>query len=327
MSRVLRAYELTLYQADDVIQALCPHAVFPLGLWQRAYEHFWKDYARTASMRQRAECLILPDVEMEPGKRFFTDLCGFDVMAFFRKLSLLINSKITKMGLEYILSETYGTFDNVYPEDRDFLFSTLQKLEQRGPDYYMYDVENLDDEILFLPASSYHFISHIFFDTIMVDRVAVVLHLRDFPLLHEVKGLTHAFVKSVLNPAQQETYVKIEVIAEPIEQIAEIQPPEPQSQGTVQLSTGSKKDCDRIKATRSACEEIAKELYEERQSFESDNAHWKQNLIFDNGKTNWKKFINTVEARLGSKPHYDTAREAWKNVPDKLKHNGRVREQ
>lgn len=162
MSRVRWAYDLTRYQADDLIQVLCPHAVFPLGLWQRAYERFWKDYARAAAMRQRAECLILPDVEMEPGKRFFTDLCGFDVMAFFRKLSLLINSKITKMGLEYILSEPFGTFDNVYPKDRDFLFSTLQKLEQRGPDYYMFDVENLDDEILFLPASSYHFISHIF---------------------------------------------------------------------------------------------------------------------------------------------------------------------
>lgn len=233
MSRVLRAYELTLYQADDLIQALCPHAVFPLGLWQRAYEHFWKDYARTASMRQRAECLILPDVEMEPGKRFFTDLCGFDVMAFFRKLSLLINSKITKMGLEYILSETYGTFDYVYPEDRDFLFSTLQKLEQRGPDYYMYDVENLDDEILFLPASSYHFISHIFFDTIMVDRVAVVLQLRDFTLIHEVKGLTHAFVKSVLNSAPQEAPIQVAVIEEPVMQIADVQSQEPQSQDTV----------------------------------------------------------------------------------------------
>lgn len=233
MSRVRRAYELTLYQADDLIQVLCPHAVFPLGLWQRAYEHFWKDYARAAAMRQRAECLSLPDVVLEPGKRFFTDLCGFEVMAFFRKLSLLINSKITKMGLEYILFETFGTFGDVYTEDRDFLFSTLQKLEQREPDYYMFDVENMNDEILFLPASSYHFISHIFFDTMLVDRVAVVLHLRDFPLLHEVKGLTHAFVKSVLNPVQQEAPIQIEVIAEPIEQIADVQPQEPQSQDTV----------------------------------------------------------------------------------------------
>lgn len=149
MSRVRRAYELTPHQADDLIQALCPHAVFPLGLWEQAYEHFWKNYARTAAMRQRADCPVLPDVVLEPGKRFFTDLCGFDVMAFFRKLSLLIDSKIVKMGLEYILSETFGTFDDVYPEDRDFLFSTLQKLEQRGPDYDVYDVENIDDETLF----------------------------------------------------------------------------------------------------------------------------------------------------------------------------------
>ena len=233
MSRVRRAYELTTHQADDLIQALCPHAVFPLGLWEQAYEHFWKNYARTAAMRQRADCPVLPDVVLEPGKRFFTDLCGFDVMAFFRKLSLLIDSKIVKMGLEYILSETFGTFDDVYPEDRDFLFSTLQKLEQRGPDYDVYDVENIDDETLFLPASSYHFISHIFFDTILVDRVAVVLHLHDFPLLHEVKGLSHAFVNSVFNPVQQEEPIQIELIAEPIELVADVQSQEPQSQETV----------------------------------------------------------------------------------------------
>jgi len=327
MSRVRRGYELAQHQANDLIQALCPHAVFPLGLWQRAYEHFWKDHARSASMRHKVECPLLPEVMLEPGEYFHTDLCAHDVMTFFSKLSLHIDPKMLKKGLEYILAETFDTFDAVYTEDRVFLFSTLEKIEQRGPDYDIYDVENIDDEVLCLPALSYHFISHIFFDTMLVDRVAAVLHLRDFPLLHEQKGLTHAFVKSVLNPVHQETPLKSEEVAPSIEQAAEVQPQEPQGQTTTLGSTGSKKDSERIKATRHACEEVAVDLHNEKQLFECNKSNWKQNLIFDNGKTNWKTFLRTVETRLGFKPHHDAAREAWKHVPDNLKHNGRMREQ
>ena len=327
MSRVRRGYELTPHQANDLIQALCPHAVFPLGLWQRTYEHFWKDYARSASMRYKMECPLLPEVMLEPGKYFYADLCAQNVMTFFSKISLHIYPKILKKGLEYILAETFDTFDTVYPEDRVFLFSTLEKMEQRGSDYDIYDVENSNDEVLCLPASSYHFILHIFFDTMLVDRVAAVLHLRDFPLLHEQKGLTHAFVKYVLNPVLQEIPIKSEEVAKPVEQIAEIQPQKPQEQASAPCSTGSKKDSERIKATQRACEEIADELHNEKQLFEDNKGNWKQLLIFDNGKTNWKTFLRTVETRLGFKPHHDAAREVWKKVPENLKHNGRMREQ
>ena len=327
MSRVRRGYELAQHQANDIIQALCPHAVFPLGLWQQAYEHFWKDYARAASMRYKVECPLLPEIMLEPGKYFHTDLCAHDVMTFFSKLSLHIDPKILKKGLEYILAETFDTFDAVYTEDRVFLFSTLEKIEQRGPDYDIYDVKNSNAEMLCLPASSYHFILHIFFDTMLVDRVGAVLHLRDFPLLHEQKGLTHAFVKSVLNLVQQNVSIGSEEVAPPIEHAAEVQPQEQQEQASAPSSTGSKKDSERIKATRRACEEVADELHNEKQLFEGNKGNWKQNLIFDNGKTNWKAFLGAVEARLGSKPHHDAARDVWKNVPGNLKHNGRMREQ
>ena len=151
MSRVRRGYELAQHQANDIIQALCPHAVFPLGLWQQAYEHFWKDYARAASMRYKVECPLLPEIMLEPGKYFHTDLCAHDVMTFFSKLSLHIDPKMLKKGLEYILAETFDTFDAVYTEDRVFLFSTLEKIEQRGPDYDIYDVKNSNAEMLCLP--------------------------------------------------------------------------------------------------------------------------------------------------------------------------------
>ncbi len=310
-----QAYGLNVHEVNDLIQALCPNAVFPLALWHQAYERFWKDFARGAAIRAKVECPVLPDLVLEPGKYFYTDLCGFDVMAFFRELSLLIDSKIAKMGLEYILAETFDTFDTVYPEERAFLFSTLQKLEQRGPGYNMFDIENIEDELLCLPASSYHFISYTFLDTILVDTVVVIQQLRNCPFLKEGKGITHALVKSVLDALAKET------------ESTSIAPSQPQVQATKPHSTGSKKDTDRIQATRQACEEAAKELLLEKQVFANNKKHWQQNLLFDNGKTNWKTFIGNVEARLASKAHYETAREAWKQVPSSLKHNGRMREQ
>lgn len=233
MSRVRLAYELTPYEADALVQALCPDAVFPLELWHRAYERFWKDYAQTAAMRYKTECLILPDVALTPGKRFFTDLCGFDVMDFFKKLSRCIDSKVLKIGLEYVLSETFSTVDTIYSEERDFLFTTLRKLEQRGPEYDIFAIENIDDEVLFLPNSSYHFISRIFFDTMLVDRAAAILKLHDFPLRHELKGLTHAVVDSILNTPQQKI-PNVSIEATPAaQQTAEVRPLEPQEQDAI----------------------------------------------------------------------------------------------
>ena len=314
MSRVRWAYGLNPHKATGLIQVLCPHAVFPLELWSRAYELFWQDFVRTEAMKNKVEYPALPDIILEPGNIFHTDLCALDVMTFFRKLSVTIHSGPHKKGLEYILAETFDTFDGIYSEERAELFRILQKLEQREPEYDMFDVENMNDEILCLPASGYDFISHIFFDTILVDRVAVVLHLRDYPLLHEVKGLSHAFVKYVLNSLNegaQDTIVDTKL----------------QKQPAVPRSTGSKKDSERIKMTRRVCEKIVEELHSEKDLFEGDKSNWKQCLIFDNGKTNWKTFLSAVETRLGSKPHHDAAREVWKHVPDNFKHNGRMREQ
>ena len=314
LSRVRWAYGLNPHQASALIQALYPHAVFPLELWNSAYECFWKDFAQAEAIKNKSVCPVLPDILPEQGKAFHADLCALDVMTFFRKLSGHIGSGALRKGLEYILDEVFDSIDAPYSEERASLFSTLQKIEQRGHGDNIFDVEHSDDEMLCLPASGYHFISHIFFDTILVDRVAVVLHLRDIPLLREVKGLTHAFVKSVLNSLSEETPDTTTYTP-------------PQEQAPMPRSTGSKKDSERIKATRRVCEEVVEELYSEKQVFEGNKSNWKQCLLFDNGKTNWKTFLGAVATRLGSKPHHDAAREVWKQVPDIFKHNGRMREQ
>ncbi len=315
MGRVRQAYGLSANEVESVIQALWPHAVFPVELWRMAHEQYWRGFADSNQAVYRIESPALPEVDT--AKQFFhVHLCALDVMEFFRKLSLNIQSGPLQQGLQYILDESYEESATLFQEEREFLFKTLLRLETVDPiEQYSPSSELFEEKILSLPPSSYHFISHIFADTVLVDAVAVIRLLRNYPLRQEVKGITHAFVAFVLKTFPEE----LPGAPFSVDQ-AYVQVP-------ASLSTGSRKDHERIQATRQACEEVVKELYREKQVLENNRVKWEQCLLFDNGKTNWKTFIGAVGKRLDLKPHHDTAREAWKMVPESLKHNGRMREQ
>ena len=315
MGRVRQAYGLSANEVESVIQALWPHAVFPVELWRMAHEQYWRGFADSNQAVYRIESPALPEVDTAK-PYFHVHLCALDVMAFFRKLSLNIQAGLLQQGLQYILDELYEDYATLFQEEREFLFKTLLRLETVDPiEQYSPSSELFEEKILSLPPSSYHFISHIFADTVLVDAVAVIRLLRNYPLRQEVKGITHAFVAFVLKTFPEE----LPGAPFSVDQ-AYVQVP-------ASLSTGSRKDHERIQATRQACEEVVKELYREKQVLENNRVKWEQCLLFDNGKTNWKTFIGAVGKRLDLKPHHDTAREAWKMVPESLKHNGRMREQ
>ena len=315
MGRVRQAYKLSANEVESVIQALWPHAVFPVELWRRTHEQYWRGFADSNQAVYQIDSPALPEVDT--AKQFFhVHLCALDVMAFFRKLSLNIQAAPLQQGLQYILDESYEDNATLFQEEREFLFKTLLRLETVDPiEQYSPSSELFEEKILSLPPSSYHFISHIFADTVLVDAVAVIRLLRNYPLRQEVKGITHAFVAFVLKTFPEE----LPGAPFSVDQAYVQSPASP--------STGSRKDHERIQATRQACEEVVKELYREKQVFDDNRAQWRQGLLFDNGKTNWKAFIAAVGKRLDLKPHHDTAREAWKKVPESLKHNGRMREQ
>ena len=95
--------------------------------------------------------------------------------------------------MDVILEESFEDTASVFPKEREFLFSGLERLktedifEQYSPDSPLFE-----KPIFSMPASSYHFIAHIFTDTIMVDRDAAIRQLRHYPLRREVKGITRA---------------------------------------------------------------------------------------------------------------------------------------
>ena len=104
-------------------------------------------------------------------------------------------------------------------------------------------------------------------------------------------------------------------------------PYHPETSVTAPRSTGSRRDIARIKATRQACEEVMKELNQEKQTFDNDNDNWNPKLLFATGKTTKQAFMNAVQERLDEKPHRDTVVAVWNLISCDLKHRGRVPEQ
>ena len=312
LGRVREGYGLTGNEIEKIILALWPDNLFPVELWRRAHETYWRGFADSNQAVYKIESPALPEVDLSV-KYFHAHLCALDMMAFFRKLSLNIQASTLREGLHFILEESYENIDAIFPEEREFLLSTLARLETTDVfEQYSQSSELFEEKILMLSISSYHFISQIFSDSILVDKVAVIRFLRNYPLLREVKGITHALVKEILDSTPY----------------ADISISQPQVQDTAPPSTGSRKDIERITATTEVCEELVKELLQESQTFENDKSAWKPSLLNHViGKTNWVTFFKAATARLGDRPHRAAAREVWEKVPVELKHPGRMPEQ
>lgn len=207
VGQVRQAYDLSANEVERLIQALWSDAVFPMELWHRTHETFWRPFTDSNKTLYKMESPTLPQVNLSL-KRFQTDLFAHDIMEFFRKLSLSIHAHALKQGLTYILEESYENTDSVFPEEREFLFSSLNRLETEDFfEQYSRDSELFEKPIFSIPVSSSHFIAHIFANTIMVDRDAAIRYLRHYPLSREVKGITRALVESVLRAASPESAV------------------------------------------------------------------------------------------------------------------------
>ena len=153
----------------------------------------------------------------DPDAGIQTYLLGFDVMEFFRRISTVVPLDSLRYGLDVILEESFEDTASVFPKEREFLFSSLERLKTEDIfEQYSPDSPLCEEPIFSIPASSYHFIAHIFADTIMVDRDVAIRYLRYYPLRREVKGITRALVEAVLRTAPPESSVADKAAAVPL---------------------------------------------------------------------------------------------------------------
>ncbi len=323
MSRLRRAYALNDHEVAIVMAALWPHALFPLELWRKTHEVFWSGFANSVALFYSIESPEFPESNVTEEKYFHAHLYAQDMENLFSKLASRIHVNALREGLRYILSMTYENTDEIRFQDKiDFLFERLSTIEENNGYKFTQRLSNedfisfMEEKIFSIPPSGYHFVSKMYSDTIFVDTVAAIRHLHflKIPFKNEVKGITRALVDSVHKSLMEEASATVIPTPQPQERAA---PP----------STGSRKDTERINATRQVCEQLLEELLQERQAFESDRNTWKPSLLYSNGKTLWETFFSAVETRLGRKPHHAAARAEWKKVPGKLKHNGRMPDQ
>ncbi|MDR3358715.1 MAG: hypothetical protein LBN96_07710 [Desulfovibrio sp.] len=324
MSRLRLAYALNDHEAEIVMAGLWPHALFPLELWRKTHDLFWRGFADTVTRYYSIKSPEFPESNATKEKYFHAHLYAREMENLFSMLASRVHMNALREGLRYIVSMTYENSGDIPFQDKmDCLFEKLSMIEENNDYTFTQRLANeeftalMEEKIFTIPPSWYFFIPKMYPDTIFVDTVSAIrrLHFLNIPFKTEVKGITRALVDSVHSALAQEAASA----AAPAEQ--------PQEKTTAPHSTGSRKDLTRINATRQACEEVAEELLQEKRLFESSKDTWKQRLLFDNGKTNWNTFSSAVESRLGQPPHYEAARAEWKKLPEGIKHKGRVREQ
>ena len=153
----------------------------------------------------------------DPDAGIQTYLLGFDVMEFFRTISTVVPLNSLRYGLDVILEESFEDTASVFPKEREVLFNSLDRLNtEKIFEQYSSDSMLFEKPVCSIPVSSYHFIAHIFADTIMVDRDAAIRHLCYYPLRREVKGITRALVESLLRAAPPESSVADKAAAVPL---------------------------------------------------------------------------------------------------------------
>jgi hypothetical protein len=206
LSRVKEAYRLNEHEAQSLLHELSPEGVFPYELWQKAYASYWKSPAAECSRLYKVENPPFPETNQQPTKYCPTETYAKWMVDFFFEMARRISVSDLESGFNYIVESTYDSQAAVSESDREFLFYPLKLAEKNIANVARVEgVKNIDVRL-----SSPDVLLKIFPDTIAVDKRAAVYYLsvvQKYPFHHEVKGLTRAYVDSVIAVAMEEEIV------------------------------------------------------------------------------------------------------------------------
>jgi hypothetical protein len=212
IGKLKQAYMLSDNDVAELMAELLPNHVFPYVLWKNAYIDFWQWSVRECTQRYQVQEPVFPDVEALPEKYFPTSLYSMRIKRFFIDISRIIKISELEKGTDYIIEATYG--ENWFPfkEEKAAFFYALRQEEN--------SLENWQRtsgllKINSMEAAGDCHIPHWFFDTVIVDKPTAIIYLNDsgYKLEHEVKGITHSLVTSIINSPPQETPPTPETIA------------------------------------------------------------------------------------------------------------------
>ncbi len=142
---------------------------------------------------------------------------------FFSHLAVNVHFNAIRLGLKELLEVVYEDSQDILVHNEiDFLLNKINKIE-KSSQYQFPAINNtgftslMEEKVLSIPPNSYNFISQIFIDTIVVDKISAIHYLsiiKNYPLKQEVKGITHALVRSVIEAAAQKTLSVLDPLSE-----------------------------------------------------------------------------------------------------------------
>ena len=196
LGKVQTAYGLTDEELYNLIQKLWERKqLFYKELWAETYEKFWH-FAATGSLPYTQEKLPeLPEPSSLHQSNFYPLFYGTQMVRYLMQLIKLVSYKPFRLGLDYLFDTAFEDGHSVAAEERDILYKYFEftEFDRKPPrkDYYRH----------FKAGHPYliSFISRNMAGTLMADRDSVIEILCDYPLKHEVKGLTRRVVDSTLD--------------------------------------------------------------------------------------------------------------------------------
>ncbi|WP_417292605.1 hypothetical protein [Desulfovibrio porci] len=221
MARIKEAFRLNENDAETLVAELWPHNVFPWELWGKAYDTFWRGVAASNAEMFKLNNPPYPEMTGIWADAHVNAWCE-KMYVFFSELAFALPANSVQKGLNYILEETYEDSSRIFSAEREALFTNLLEAE-RGFDwsgFHHIDTEKLDemlnDKAFRIPKNSYHFISRLLRESLVVDKLAAVRHLLlcEYPFDHEVKGLTRHFVERIKTALAAEHPLVLDIVAQ-----------------------------------------------------------------------------------------------------------------
>ena len=126
IGKLKQAYELTGHDVDGLMAELLPDNVFPLAVWEIAYNEHWLWSLKGNSVRYGIDIPKLPDAGPLPEKYFTTSLHSALIGKFFGELIRVIDIEALEKGIDYIIECAYGKDGFPFEEAKKTLFASLR---------------------------------------------------------------------------------------------------------------------------------------------------------------------------------------------------------
>jgi hypothetical protein len=214
IGKLKHAYGLNEQDIQGILSALQPDGIFPDTLWRKAYRTFWfgpmENYLSgyrigTLFKPSRLDFLLFPEVAIPRDDYFYISKSKEQIPVLFASLSGILMADILQHGINHIFEEIYDDSGDIFKKEREDLFSKIAE-EDKNYAVQFRTCESVDKllEIMdwkrhHIPHECFTFLSIVFMDSIIVNKLAAVRHLFacGYPLRREVKGISHAIVERI----------------------------------------------------------------------------------------------------------------------------------